>query len=99
MTCQQVYHTKCFKTESTSYDDDDDDGEEREEILSEERNVDVSSLDDLYIGSASRTESEQILEKTSVGSFHLRCSTKKQYVISRRLEGSAEEEEEEEGGG
>ena len=91
LTCRQVYHIKCFKTEPTSCDDDDDDGEETEEILSEERIVNLTSLDDLYIGSASRAESEQILEKTSVGSFHLRYSTKKrQYVISRRLEGSAD---------
>ena len=51
----------------------------------------MTSLDDLYIGPASREESEQLLDKTTVGSFHVRFSkTKEQYVISRRLEGSSD---------
>ena len=94
MTCQQVYHIKCFKTNPNpnSYDvEDDDDEEETEESLPEERIVAVTSLDDICIGPASREESEQILDKTPVGSFHLRFSkTKDQYVISRRLEGSSD---------
>ena len=88
MTCEKVYHKICFKSDPSS---DDDDDEETEENLPNKKIVPVTKLDDLYIGTASREESEQLLDKTTAGSFHLRFSGKKQqYVISRRLEGSSD---------
>ena len=92
LTCQKVYHKKCFMTDPSSDDDDDEEEvDETDETLPHSRIVPVTNLDDLYIGTASRKESEDLLDKTAVGSFHLRFSGKKQhYVISRRLESSSD---------
>ena len=47
----------------------------------------IKTFQEIFIGTASREESEKLLERSKAGSFHVRwSSTQSRYVISRRLE-------------
>ena len=79
MTCNQVYHEECFKTDIEI--------PERKERIEDSRIIPIKRQDDFDLGVVSREAAEEILSERPHGTFLLRFSLKKRkHVISRKKE-------------
>ena len=78
MTCNQVYHEECFKTDISI--------PEREDVVEDSRIIPIQHQEDFDLGVVSREVAEEILSEKIPGTFLLRFSLKKRmHVISRKL--------------
>ena len=79
MTCNQVYHEECFKTDISI-------PEREDEAVEDSRIIPIKHQGDFHLGVVSQEVAEDILSEKSPGTFLLRFSLKKRmHVISRKL--------------
>ena len=79
VTCNQVYHEECFKTDIEI--------PKRDEIVEDRRIIPIKHQDDFDLGVVSREVAEEHLSEKKHGTFLLRFSlNKRKHVLSRKLE-------------